>query len=159
VDGGFFRYALAADWTEPRREKLLAVNAGLLRAYAMGAHLLARRDLREVVEQVVEWAESRLRLDDGLWGGGQAADDEKSALPGAERSGRGLPPVDTVVYSDANAAWSRALAEAGGRLGRPEWVERAADAMETLLSTMAAPDGLLYHYRAPGGEPAIPGLL
>src|SRR5688500_763312 len=30
VDGGFFRYALAEDWTQPSQEKLLSVNAALL---------------------------------------------------------------------------------------------------------------------------------
>lgn len=159
VDGGFFRYALAPDWTEPRREKLLSVNAGLLRAYALGAHLLERPDLGEVAERVVEWVESRLRLDDGLWGGSQAADDEYYALTAEERAARGGPPVDPVIYTDANASWIRALAEAGGRLGRVDWIERAAGAMEVLISTMAAHDGLLYHYRAPGREPAVPGLL
>src|SRR5690606_20853156 len=52
IDGGSFRYALAADWTEPRREKPLETNAGLLRAYALGAHLLERRDWRAAAERI-----------------------------------------------------------------------------------------------------------
>jgi uncharacterized protein YyaL (SSP411 family) len=159
IDGGFFRYALAPDWTEPRREKLLEVNAGLLRIYALGAHLLDRRDLREVAERTVAWAEARLRLPDGLWGGSLAADEEYYALDAAARDAKAESLLDPVVYTDANAAWIRALAEAGGRLGRPEWVERAADALEVLLAAMAAPGGLLYHFRAPEGKPAVPGLL
>lgn len=159
VEGGFFRYALAEDWTEPRQEKLLEVNAGLLRAYALGAQLLERSDLLGVVERTVAWVESRLALPDGLWGGSQAADEEYYALDAESRAARGAPPVDMVVYTDANAAWIRALAEAGGRLGRPEWVERAARALAVLLPAMAAPDGLLYHFRAPGRAPEVPGLL
>jgi uncharacterized protein YyaL (SSP411 family) len=159
IDGGFFRYALAPDWTEPRREKLLEVNAGLLRIYALGAHLLDRRDLRDVAERTVAWAEARLRLPDGLWGGSLAADEEYYALDAAARDAKAESLLDPVVYTDANAAWIRALAEAGGRLGRPEWVERAADALEVLLAAMAAPGGLLYHFRAPEGKPAVPGLL
>jgi uncharacterized protein YyaL (SSP411 family) len=159
VEGGFFRYTLSADWTEPRREKLLEVNAGLLRTYALGAHLLARRDLREVVERIVEWAEARLRLPDGLWGGSQAEDEEYYSLAPESRAGRAGPFVDPVVYTDANAAWIRALAEAGGRLGRPDWIERAAGALEVLLAAMAAPGGLLYHFREPGRAPEVAGLL
>jgi uncharacterized protein YyaL (SSP411 family) len=158
-EGGFFRYALAADWTEPRREKLLEVNAGLLRSYALGAHLMERRDWRGVAERVVAWAESTLRLPDGLWGGSQAEDEEYYSLDAAGRSARARPFVDPVVYTDANAAWVRALAEAGGRLGRPDWIERATGALEVLLAAMAAPDGMLYHFREPGRAPAVPGLL
>jgi len=159
VDGGFFRYALAADWTEPRREKLLAVNAELLRAYALGAHLLDRADLRAVVAEVVDWVDESLRLEDGLWGGSQAASEEYYALEESVRRGAERPPVDQVVYTDANAMWIRALAEAGGRFGEPGWIESAARSLELLLEMMAAEDGLLYHYRAPGGEPRLPGLL
>src|SRR5690625_4618964 len=108
VDGGFFRYALAADWTEPRREKLLAVNAELLRAYALGAHLLDRADLRAVVAEVVDWVDESLRLEDGLWGGSQAASEEYYALEESVRRGAERPPVDQVVYTDANAMWIRA---------------------------------------------------
>jgi uncharacterized protein YyaL (SSP411 family) len=159
IEGGFFRYALAADWTEPRREKLLEINAGLLRAYALGAQLLERRDLAAVVERTVAWVDANLALPGGLWGGSQAADEEYYALDAADRAARGGPPVDQLVYTDANAAWIRALAEAGGRLGRPEWIERAANALDLLLPTMAAPDGLLYHFRAPGRTPEVAGLL
>ncbi|MFW6330738.1 MAG: DUF255 domain-containing protein, partial [Gemmatimonadota bacterium] len=37
VEGGFFHYALAADWTRPQVEKLLSVNARALRALAVGS--------------------------------------------------------------------------------------------------------------------------
>lgn len=159
VEGGFHRYALGPDWTVPRWEKPLEVNAGLLRAYALGAHLLERADWRGIAERVVEWVEGRLRLDDGLWGGSQAADEEYYLLDAADRAARTPPAVDPVVYTDLNAAWIRALAEAGGWLGRSDWIERAAGAFEVLVPAMTAPDGVLYHFREPGGEPMVPGLL
>jgi hypothetical protein len=159
VEGGFHRYALEPDWTEPRHEKILEVNAGLLRAYALGARLDGRDDWREVAERTVEWVEARLGLEDGLWGGSQAADEAYYRLDAVGRRDREPPYVDPVVYTDANASWIRALAEAGSRLGRPDWIRRAADALTTLLAAMAADDGLLHHFRAPGGEPSLPGLL
>lgn len=159
VDGGFFRYALGEDWTDPRREKPLEVNAGLLRAYALGAHLFERSDWRSTAERIVDWVERRLRLEDGLWAGSQAADDEHYALPAEERAKAEPPPVDPVVYTDLNAAWIRALADAGGLLGRLDWIDRAAAAFEVLLPTMEAPEGMLYHFREPGGTSQLPGLL
>jgi len=159
VEGGFHRYTLGEDWTAPRWEKPLEVNAGLLRAYALGAHLLERADWRATAERVVGWVEERLRRDDGLWGGSQAADEEYYGLDAEGRAARAAPAVDPVVYTDLNAAWIRALAEAGGWLGRPDWIERAAGAFEALVPAMTAPDGLLHHFREPGGEPMVPGLL
>ena len=73
VEGGFFRYAHAADWTEPQTEKLLTVNAGLLRAYAAGAHLLKRQDWRTIAERTVDWVNRTLRFDQGLWSASQSA--------------------------------------------------------------------------------------
>jgi uncharacterized protein YyaL (SSP411 family) len=148
-EGGFYRYALAPDWTEPSREKLLEANAALLRAYALGAQLVGRYDWGGVAERVIAWGEERLALPGGLWGGSQLPKD----------GGRAASPIDPVLYTDANAHWIRSLAEAGGRLGRPEWIERAAAAFDTLLATMAAPDGLFYHFMLPGAPPAVPGLL
>jgi uncharacterized protein YyaL (SSP411 family) len=158
-EGGFFRYALEADWTAPRREKLLDVNAGLLRAYALGAHLTGREDWRRIVERTVAWAEAVLRQPSGLWGGSQAADDEYFTLDAGGRASRPAPYVDPTVYTNANAHWIRALAEAGGRLGRDDWVKRASVAFDTLIAAAKAPDGLLYHCTEPDGERSVPGLL
>lgn len=159
VEGGFFRYALAADWTSPRYEKLLGVNAGLLRNFATGAQLYGRRDWRSIAERTVDWADGQLLQSDGLWGGSQASDEEYYALDADGRRGRPRPWVDPVIYTDANAAWIGALADAGGRLGRGDWIERAAGAFEYLLTEMTGSDGVLYHFRAPGSPPAVPGLL
>ncbi len=158
-EGGFFRYAIEADWTAPQREKLLDVNAGLLRAYALGAHLTGREDWRRVVERTVAWVEAVLRMPTGLWGGSQAADEEYFALDAGARAARPAPYVDPTVYTSANAHWIRALAEAGGRLGRTDWIGRAAVAFDTLLAAAEAPDGLLFHCIEPDGERAVPGLL
>ncbi|HEX6939318.1 MAG TPA: DUF255 domain-containing protein [Longimicrobiales bacterium] len=159
IDGGFFRYATAADWTAPQFEKLLETNAGLLRAYALGAHLTGRPDWRATAERTVAWVEATLRLPGGLWGGSQAADEEYFSLDAEARRARGAPYVDPTVYVNANAHWIRALAEAGGRLGRADWIARAAAAFDALLDAAAAPDGLLYHCVEPDGTRAVAGLL
>lgn len=159
VEGGFYRYALEPDWTEPRNEKVLAVNAGQLGSYALGAHLLGRADWHAVAEETVQWVEGTLRRPDGLWGGSQAADEEYSRLDVDGRRGRPRPDVDPVVYTDANALWVRALVESGARLGREDWIERGAEAFGLLLDRMAAPGGMLYHFHSPDVDPAVDGLL
>ncbi len=159
VDGGFFRYALAADWTEPRREKLLEPNASLLRAFALGAAVRGRADWRDRAEAIVEWAEGTLRRDDGLWSASQLAEEEYWQLKSAARRKHGAPGQDPTLFAAPNAYWIRALVEAGARLGQEKWVRRGAEALPVLLERFAAPGDLLFHYSAPDAPPAGPGLL
>lgn len=149
ADGGFFRLTREPDWTQPSTEKLLEPNAWALRAFGFGAHVMDRADWRDAAERTVVWVDATLALPDGLWGGSQAADDERE----------GSPAVDRTVYTDACAQWIGALAEVGGRFGRNDWVRRATDGLDVLLTSMRAHDGLLYHYRAEGETPACAGLL
>jgi uncharacterized protein YyaL (SSP411 family) len=159
VAGGFFRYALAADWTEPRREKLLDVNAGLLAAFALGAGVRGRSDWREIAAGTVSWAERTLARPDGLWCASQAADDGYFSADSRARDGLAAPPVDPTLYTSSNARWIAALALAGGRLGEPGWCRRAEAGLELLLATMAAPGDLLHHYRDQDSAPQLPTLL
>lgn len=158
VDGGFFHYALEADWTAPQTEKLLQVNARVLDAFAFAAAREGREDRRATAERIVAWVEGTLRRPDGLWGGSQAADPEYYAASAEARAGMDPPPVDETAYTHSCAMWIAALADAGRRLERPEWVSRASEALDILLDTMAAPEASLVHYAVPGGEPPA-GLL
>jgi uncharacterized protein len=147
--GGFFRYALAADWTAPTPEKLLAVNADLLRVFALGARTRGRADWAEVARGVVAWVDAALATGDGLWGGSVLAD-------GPDRAGE--TTVDDTIYTGWNACWIGALADAAADLGEAAWAAQAAGALRTLLDRMATPDGLLHHFHAPGEEPCLPIL-
>lgn len=157
VAGGFFHYALEADWTAPQVEKLLGVNARVLAAYAFGASRRDRPDWRDAADRTVRWVESALSRD-GLWAGSQFADPEYFAASPGDRAGMPAPPVDDTVYAASSAMWIAALADAGRQLDRPDWVDRASAGLDALLETMAAPDDSLIHYRGPGALPPA-GLL
>jgi uncharacterized protein YyaL (SSP411 family) len=157
VEGGFFRYAHETDWTRPQTEKLLTVNAGLLRAFATGAHLQQRADWRSIAEGIVDWVDRTLRFENGLWAASQSA--APDYYERADRSDLSPPAVDSVLYTNANAQWIRALAEAGARLQKPAWTEDAARALQRLRDEMAAPNGLCFHYREQGAEPQLACLL
>jgi uncharacterized protein len=156
VEGGFYHYALAPDWTRPQVEKLLAVNARTLSALAIGAARLGRDDWRAAAERTVAWVEGTL-CSDGLWVGSQFADPDYFAAA-TGRDAMTPPPVDDTAYASTCGMWIAALADAGRLLERADWVERAAAGLDTLVDTMAAPGDSLYHYRANGGEP-VSGLL
>jgi hypothetical protein len=157
AEGGFFRYATASDWSAPRFEKLLGINAAMLRIYSLGAHVRGRADWRDIAERTVRWVDDKLAQPDRLWAGSQAADNDYYARPVAER---GLAPtVDTVVYTNYNAQWIRALASAGARLGNENWIASARGALDKLLESMAAPGDLLFHFQRPGEQAEIGFLL
>jgi uncharacterized protein YyaL (SSP411 family) len=158
-DGGFFRYATSADWTAARYEKLLEINALQLEAYALGACVRGRPDWSEIAGQIVAWVDRRLALTNGLWAGSQYADEHYFSQSRAVRATLTAPPIDDTVYTNWNAQWIAALAFAGGRLGRAEWITRAANALEALTIAMGAPGGLMYHFRQHDGRHAIDGLL
>lgn len=156
VEGGFYRYALEADWTAPRYEKLLEANAGLVHAYAVGGALRDRQDWKDAARAAVEWVETRLSRRDGLWGNSQAAD--PAYFQAADRVGLQEPPPDLVAFTAPNALWVRALAGAGARLGREDWIARAGRGLDALLDAMEAP-GALVHHGIAAGEPWGRGLL
>ena len=75
VDGGFFRCATTRDWKEPRREKLLDVNASLLRIYVEASETLRIARYRERAEDVLRFTQTWLAdAVDGGWSGSQQAD-------------------------------------------------------------------------------------
>jgi uncharacterized protein len=157
VEGGFFHYALDAEWTRPQVEKLLSVNARVLSAYACAAERMDRPDWRAAAERTVTWVEGTLSRD-GLWVGSQFADPEYFAAGAEARAALQAPPVDDTIYAASSGMWIAALADAGRRLGRADWVERASGGLDALVETMAAPGDSLVHHRAPGASP-LDGLL
>ncbi|MDX1673347.1 MAG: DUF255 domain-containing protein [Longimicrobiales bacterium] len=148
VDGGWFHYAVNADWTDPRTEKLLPINARVLSAFAFGASRRDRDDWLEAAERTVAWVDETLGQD-GLWVGSQLADPEYYGA--ADRSERDPPPTDDTVYTDYAAMWITALARAGLWLDRDDWVERASQALDTLLDAMAEGETLV-HFRPSGDD-------
>lgn len=177
VEGGFFRYAVRRDWSEPHYERMLYDNAQLLLAYSRLSVLDAGPDAaaapgadatsgtaptsatREIdthpariAAGVADFLSSRLRTADGAFG---SAQDSESTIDGVrdeggyyrrDAAGRAVldpPPVDDKVLTGWNGLAIAALAEAGARHVRPEWVETARGAADLLLARQVTDDGRL----------------
>lgn len=157
VDGGFYHYALQADWTHPQVEKLLDVNARTLAALAAGVAHGQRHDWRSAAERIVGWVDATLSRD-GLWAGSQTADPAYFQADADARAAMPAPPVDDTIYAHSTAMWIAALADAGRLMDRDDWVGQASDALDTFLDTMGTTDDNLVHYVAADGDPPR-GLL
>lgn len=125
-EGGFYRYCEGADWSRPRREKLLPVNAALLGLYAeAGARAQHDRWLSRAGD-ILTFMERALRRQDGAW-----------RLAAGVEGGR--------VYSDATGIAVSALLRAASAFDEGALAARALDALEhVLLSTYRPGEGIAH---------------
>jgi uncharacterized protein YyaL (SSP411 family) len=135
IEGGFFRYAVQRDWSEPHYERMLSDNAQLLAAYT-------RRGDEGVVSGLAEFLLTGLRLPSGAFA---SAQDSESPIDGVRseggyyalnavaRSAQPRPALDAKVLTGLNGMAIGALAAAGAWLGHPEWINGAREAADAVL--------------------------
>ncbi|MER7975505.1 hypothetical protein ABTX35_42000, partial [Streptomyces sp. NPDC096080] len=153
VEGGFFRYATRADWSDPHYERMLTDNALLLGVAAdLGrgdgaaafAHLLAAG--------VVGFLAERMQL---AGGGFASAQDSESWIDGrrdeggyyrrdaAGRSGLEPPALDEKVLTGWNGLAIGGLARAGFVFDDAAAIDAARRAADFLLERHVREDGTL----------------
>ena len=149
VEGGFFRYATRRDWTQPHYERMASDNAQLLSAYAAIGDEATASGVASFLLEV-------LRLPDGSESAGAfaSAQDSESIIDGvrseggyyardaAGRAGLSPPALDEKVLTGLNGMVIGALATAGSRFGRTEWVDAARAAADTVLTLHGSDAGL-----------------
>jgi uncharacterized protein YyaL (SSP411 family) len=137
VEGGFFRYAVRRDWTEPHYERMLTDNALLLRAYAEIGD-------RGTAAGIVRFLRAVLRRPDGAFASAQDSESDIDgvrseggyyALDADGRASQPPPAVDGKVLTGWNGFAIGALAAAGARLREPGWIALAVEAAEAVLAT------------------------
>jgi uncharacterized protein YyaL (SSP411 family) len=143
ADGGFYRYATGRDWTRPHHEKMLDVNAALVRVHLAAAQALdiaryadrAADTLRFVLHSLAD-------ATDGGWYGSQSAAGDV---------------VDRVFYADANAAMASAALSAAAAF-EDEWLrDFALKSLERVLLACYRPGQGVAHYFDGGAH--VRGLL
>ncbi|WP_336036380.1 DUF255 domain-containing protein [Halobacterium yunchengense] len=153
VDGGFFRFAHGRDWSDVQREKVLAENASLLRAFASAYLHTGSEDYREPAERVIEYATGTLWAGEAF-GGSQAAGEYFDA-PAGERASQSEPPVDETAYADVNALTADALLRFAAYTD-DETATRYAERTLAYLEDALVDGGDVRHF---DGEDAPGGLL
>lgn len=153
VEGGFFRYATRADWSDPHYERMLTDNALLLGVTAE----LARGDrappfVDALAAGVVGFLTERMQLEDG---GFASAQDSESMIDGrrdeggyyrrdaAARAGLEPPALDEKVLTGWNGLAIGALAQAGFVFDDPGAVAAARRAADRVLELHLRDDGTL----------------
>ncbi len=139
VEGGFFRYAVRRDWTEPHYERMLVDNAQLLLQYA-------RIGDAATADGVAGFLLDVLRVPGGFASGQDSESDVDGvrteggyyALDAAARAAQPPPALDRKVLTGLTGLAIGALAESGVLLDRPAWVAAAREAAAELLKLHGA---------------------
>lgn len=152
VEGGFFRYAVNRDWSDPHYERMLYDNAQLLDLYAQAWALTGEGWARSVAEGVARFLIDIMQLPDG---GFASAQDSESMVGGVRTEGgyysleeedraKEIPPaLDKKVLTGWNGLAIAALARAGFIFEIPEFIGAAKRAADFLLQRHLRQDGTL----------------
>lgn len=158
VEGGAFRYCAGPDWTAPRVEKLLVLNAEALDLLLDGWSVLDDARCRERAVGVIRFVRETLAdRDAGGFYASQYADERYFAAAPGERSRLGAPPVDRSIYAEGTARMAMAFLHAAARFEDSSLAEFAAASLERVVgATYERGNGVAH--AADGGE-AVRGLL
>jgi len=146
VDGGFFRCAATCDWRFPHQEKLLAVNAQLLRLYVEASEALGVTRYRERATDVLRYLQTWLAdQGDGGWAGSQQADEVYYASGADARRTASPPSVDAAFYAGGNATMASAALRIAEVLDDTALGEFALKSLERVLLGCYTPGGGVAH--------------
>ena len=157
VDGGFFRYATKPDWSEPHYEKMLDLNAGMIRNYADASLVFGSNEYKQIARKCVRYVRQNLYdAASGAFFGSQDADEAYSKT--RNRKGMTAPAVDRTTYTDSSALMISALVSAYGAVGEQQYLDMAMKSADYLLAEIFGKDRGFYHYSRNGAR-NLDGLL
>jgi uncharacterized protein len=140
--GGFFRYADAADWSDPGTAKTLEDNAALLHVYVEGTLRLGGAESREQAAAIVRWVR------------GAMADEAHGGFFNAESS----HTRDKTMYVDRNAMMVGAFIRAAALFDDIWLRDFALKSLETVIVPAYKPGDGVAHLTSYNG-PDVRGLL
>src|SRR5215218_4216739 len=170
IGGGFHRYSVDRTWLVPHFEKMLYDNALLASAYLHAWAVTGENRYRRVVERTLDYVLRELALPEGGFASAQDADTEgvegltftwtaeegvpeellhsfeegRSIIRGELRDQRPKPLRDDKAIASWNGLLLAALAEAGRRLERRDWLDAATRLGGFLLGPLSDDQGRLY---------------
>ena len=151
IDGGFFRFVMSADWTQPQHEKMAEDNIGIASVLMDAGILLERSDYLRHAGKTVDYILNTL-FDPATLSirGSQGAHSDYFAEPAPVRAAIPAPPVDPHGYASLTAQTVSLFFSAAWQLGRPELTDFAVKTLDALVES--ATSGRLPHVYPPIGD-------
>ena len=138
VEGGFFRFTMATDWTQPQYEKMAEDNIALAAILMNAGTVLNRPDYLAHAGATVDYILATLYDPDApAIRGSQGAHSDYFGQPARLRATRAAPDVDPHAYASLTAQAVSLLFSAAWQLGRPELSAPAARMLDGLVETAA----------------------
>lgn len=166
VWGGFYQYSTHADWRHPHYEKIMLVQAGYLRIYALAWAQFRDPAYARAAEATRRYLKGFLTGPDGAFLVSQDADLVRGqhaadyfAGDDAARRRQGIPAIDRHVYARENGWAIEALALWAGVSGDAEAGDMARRAATRMLLTRRLPDGGFRHDARDVGGPYLADSL
>jgi uncharacterized protein YyaL (SSP411 family) len=145
VEGGFFRYSTEADWSAPHYEKMLDLNAAMIRNYASAYMVFGDDNFRKIANNTISYVKEYLyNREIGAFLGSQDADEDY--YRSSNRASLKPPHVDRTIYADSNARMITALIIAHGATGDEGLIKAAKQTADFLLDRLYSDKQGTYHY-------------
>jgi len=156
VEGGFFRYSTEPDWSAPHYEKMLDLNAALIRNYASACMVSGNSNYKKILNKTITYIEKYLYdKKTGAFYGSQDA--EEQYYRRTERAGLKPPQVDSTIYADSNAQMITGLIAAYGATSEKRLIRMAKRAAGFIMKNLYSDNDGTYHYYF--GQKHLSGLL
>jgi hypothetical protein len=166
VWGGIYQYSDGGVWTNPHFEKIVSFQAENLRIFAQAYGLWRDPAHLEAAKDVHRYLQAFLKSPEGAFYVSQDADLVKGehsagyfALGDAERRRRGIPKVDTHVYTRESGWVILALLALHGATGDDAYLHEAETAARWILENRALPGGGFRHDQKDAAGPYLGDTL
>jgi len=160
IDGGFFRYATAADWSTPHYEKMAGDQAQLLALYLTAYRPPANKPIWVPPTVVLRYVDTVLwDRDQGYFYSSQAADPDyyRPGLDAQGRANRAHPMWTRPPIPSGTPPCASAYMQASSALNEPRHADLAIRALEFVWLN-SYQEGLgMHHYF--DTQPHLPGML
>jgi len=152
VWGGVYQYSTDGDWKHPHFEKIMQMQAEDLRIYALAYALWHDAAYSKAANQIFDYLKNFLTSPEGAFYTSQDADrvpgehgGEYFQLSDAERRQRGVPRVDTHIYSRENGWATNALATLYAATAEEKYLDASRNAADWIIAHRSLPGGGFRH--------------
>ena len=152
VWGGAYQYSAGGDWNEPHFEKLISIQAQVMRIYALAYAQFHDETYLHTAEKIDGYVQEFLTSPEGAFYVSQDADliegehgGEYFKLDDAGRRAKGIPRVDKHGYARENGWMIAALADLYAVSGDRKYLEEAERSADWALANRSLPGGGFRH--------------
>jgi uncharacterized protein YyaL (SSP411 family) len=152
VWGGAYQYSVGGNWDEPHFEKLISIQAQVMRMYALGYVQFKEPAYLKTAENVAGYVERFLTSREGAFYVSQDADliegehgGDYFKLKDEARRAKGIPRVDKHLYARENGWMIASLADLYAASGDAKYLHEAERAAQWVMAHRALPEGGYRH--------------